>query len=238
MFKNENVTTNKAEITRENLYRAALELFTRKGYEGTSMREIAKQAGVATGATYYYFSSKDALIFEYYKNSHADHIKELGDYLQTEKNFAKRLRQVLMTKIQVAQPYKHLARALFRVAANPESPMSPFSKESEALRIENLQLIKDVVTGSDEKFHKDILPLLPEYLWLFQMGVILFWIYDESPDGENTFKLIDQSVNMIDSTNKLLSSAWAKPFRGQVTSLLKNFKPVLSTVQSHTKENL
>ena len=34
------------------------------------------------GATYYYFESKESLVYEYhYKKSHADHLEALGDFL-------------------------------------------------------------------------------------------------------------------------------------------------------------
>ncbi len=42
---------------------AALELFTRQGFHGTNIREIAEKAGVSQGAIYMYYPSKDA-IFE------------------------------------------------------------------------------------------------------------------------------------------------------------------------------
>ena len=133
----------------------------------------------------------------------------------------------LATKIEVAQPYKKLARALFRVAANPDSPMSPFSKTSEKLRGESLAICRELVEGSEDSFHPEVKKLLPEYLWLFQMGVILFWIYDNSPDGRNTVQLIERTVPMIDSLNQMVRSPFAKPFRQKIISLLKEFKPQL-----------
>ena len=39
----------------------AMEEFTEKGFQGASLRQIVKQAGVTTGALYGYFSSKEAL---------------------------------------------------------------------------------------------------------------------------------------------------------------------------------
>jgi AcrR family transcriptional regulator len=44
--------------------RAALELFTKKGYAATSVREIVSAAGVTKPVLYYYFSSKEGLYLE------------------------------------------------------------------------------------------------------------------------------------------------------------------------------
>lgn len=47
---------------REHLVDAAMRCFARNGYNRTSMRDIAKDAGVTTGAIYAHFSGKEALI--------------------------------------------------------------------------------------------------------------------------------------------------------------------------------
>jgi AcrR family transcriptional regulator len=44
--------------TRERILDAALELFAERGYEATSMREIAEQLGITKAALYYHFDSK------------------------------------------------------------------------------------------------------------------------------------------------------------------------------------
>lgn len=50
------VETNKAQIQR-----AALQLFTRKGFHGTTVREIAKKANVSIGNLYTYYNTKEAI---------------------------------------------------------------------------------------------------------------------------------------------------------------------------------
>jgi AcrR family transcriptional regulator len=64
---------SKGEQTRRAIAEAALRLFREQGYEATTMRAIAKEAGVATGNAYYYFGSKEELIHEYYARNHAEH---------------------------------------------------------------------------------------------------------------------------------------------------------------------
>jgi len=53
-----------ADDARARLIDAAMELFAEKGYEGTSVRDLATAAGVNVAAVSYHFGSKDALYHE------------------------------------------------------------------------------------------------------------------------------------------------------------------------------
>lgn len=55
-------TYTKSEVTRENIRRTALQLFSEKGYSKVTIQMICQACGVATGLFYYYFSSKEAII--------------------------------------------------------------------------------------------------------------------------------------------------------------------------------
>jgi AcrR family transcriptional regulator len=61
--KNQNLTSapdlTKGEQTRLEIIQAAMTLFSRQGYHGTSMRQIAADAGVALGGIYNHFDSKE-----------------------------------------------------------------------------------------------------------------------------------------------------------------------------------
>lgn len=48
--------------SKENLIDTALELFSLQGYTGTTIKDIAKKAGVTDGLIYHYFSSKEELL--------------------------------------------------------------------------------------------------------------------------------------------------------------------------------
>ncbi|HEV2750832.1 MAG TPA: TetR/AcrR family transcriptional regulator [Gemmatimonadales bacterium] len=56
-----------ADLTRERLVRAALELFTSQGYHETTTPLIAKKAGVAEGTIYRHFTSKQQFLNELYR---------------------------------------------------------------------------------------------------------------------------------------------------------------------------
>jgi len=53
--------TPKARRTRERIFEVALGLFGERGYEATTMRDIARAAGASVGLTYRYYASKEVL---------------------------------------------------------------------------------------------------------------------------------------------------------------------------------
>jgi AcrR family transcriptional regulator len=50
------------EVRRKELIDTAILLFSKKGYDNTTVTEIVKEAGVAQGTFYYYFKSKDEVL--------------------------------------------------------------------------------------------------------------------------------------------------------------------------------
>src|SRR3954451_18044441 len=64
--------TAKRDATRENILTSALKLFREKGFEPTTMRDIAKAAGLSLGASYYYFKTKEAIVMAYYDRVQAE----------------------------------------------------------------------------------------------------------------------------------------------------------------------
>lgn len=58
-----------ADLTRQRLARAALELFTTKGYHVTTTPLIAKKAGVAEGTIYRHFTTKQHLLNEVFRGA-------------------------------------------------------------------------------------------------------------------------------------------------------------------------
>ncbi len=57
--------TPKAEETGLKILHAALDLFRHEGFDSATMRGIAQKAEVATGAAYYYYPSKEAIVLDF-----------------------------------------------------------------------------------------------------------------------------------------------------------------------------
>ena len=170
--------------------------------EALEMRPLAARChlglGVSLGNAYYYFSSKEHLVQAYYARGQEEHATAAAAVLDEDPTFAGRLRGVLTAWVDVAEPYHEFAGKFFKNAAEPTSPLSPFSDESAAAREDAIGLYRRVVDGSDVKVAKVLREELPELLWLLQMGVVLFWVYDGSPGQRRTRLLVDKAVPLVD----------------------------------------
>jgi AcrR family transcriptional regulator len=194
--------TPKAEQTRAGIVDAAMRLFRAGGYDATTMRAIADEAGVSLGSTYYYFSGKEELIQAFYDQIQVDHAAAAAGRLE-QPAFADRLRAVLETFVDVAEPFHDFGAQFFRNAADPRSPLSPFSPESAPAREASTALFREAVEGSDLKVTPALREELPELLWLLHMGIVLFWVYDDSDGQRRTRTLVAGLVPIIDRSVRL-----------------------------------
>jgi len=173
-------TTARAEDTRRKIYEAAMELFREKGFEPSTMRDIAAKAGVALGGAYYYFSSKDAIVLAFYREMQESSNGPVLEALAGRKKLQERIRCVLDKRLELLQPNRKFCAALFRHAPDGADPLSPFSDETAPIREGAIEHMRIALEGSDAKVPADLKPRLPYLLWLYQMALIMFWLYDRS----------------------------------------------------------
>src|SRR5918999_1839609 len=105
MRKKQTTKVSKGDQTKALILDTALEMFRERGYEETTMRAIAKKAGVSLGNAYYYFSSKEYLIQAFYQRLHEEHLAVAVPALDNEKTLKARLLTVMRTKIDTMKPY-------------------------------------------------------------------------------------------------------------------------------------
>jgi AcrR family transcriptional regulator len=205
--------------TREKILEAALELFREKGFAESSMREIAAKAGVATGLAYYYFASKDAIVLAFYQRAKTD-LGPLLERAQKGKKLEGRLAAILRVKFAYFGPNRKFLGALMGHAADPASPLSPFAPESVDVREQDLAQFARALAETDTAVPEDMTAQLPKILWMYQMGMILFWIYDRSEGQGRTERLLEASVKMVAALIKLGSLPLLKPARKYVLELV------------------
>ena len=193
----------KAEQTRRAIVDSAMRLFRDKGYGKTTMRAIASEAGVSLGNAYYYFGSKEHLIQAFYDQMQEQHAEAAQVVLARETSFAARLEGVLLAWLDVAEPSHEFAGQFFKNAADPASPLSPFSPESAGARDASIALFASLVEGADLKLAPALREELPQLLWLLQMGVVLFWVYDASPGQARSRMLVSRIVPVVDRLTRM-----------------------------------
>jgi hypothetical protein len=117
--------------------------------------------------------------------------------------FADRLRGVMESFVDVAEPFHDFGGQFFRNAADPRSPLSPFSVQSAPAREASTELFRRAVAESDLKVAPALREELPDLLWLLHMGVVLFWVHDDSPGQRRTRALVAGLVPLVDRSVRL-----------------------------------
>jgi AcrR family transcriptional regulator len=184
------------------------------------MREIALEAEVAVGAAYYYFDSKDAIVMAFYQRAQEEMRPQLSRLLDESKTLEARLRSIILHKLDYFLPNRKLLGAL-TAHTDPSHPLSPFSKETRLAREQDLSFFSRAVDDSNIKLPANIRPYLPRLLWLYQMGIMLFWVYDRSPRQQRTAILFDKTLKMISVTLRLAGLPILRPLHRLAGDLLE-----------------
>ena len=187
----------KATRTRSAIIDAALRLFRQSGYEATTMRAIAADAGVSVGNAYYYFASKEHLIQAFYDRTQLEHAHAAQAALAATTDLTTRIVSVTDAWLEVMEPYRAFAGTFFKNAADPASALSPFSPESVGARELAIDLWRQVVEESDAKVSKNLRAELPELLWLYFMGIVLYWVHDPTRNAARTRTLATRTAPIV-----------------------------------------
>ena len=213
--------TPRAQDTRRRIYEAALALFREQGFEQTTMRDIAAKADVALGAAYYYFTAKEAIVLDFYREVQESNDEAILEAMQGQRKLKDRLRCVFEKRFESLAPNRKFCDALFRHAPDSKDPLSPFSEETRPIRERAMEHLRIAVDGSDTKVNSELKPQLPYLLWLYQMSLILFWIYDRSPHQARTQALMEKSLGLVVNLIRLAGLPLMRPLRRTVLELLQ-----------------
>jgi AcrR family transcriptional regulator len=222
--------TGKSEQTRAVILDTAMRLFQERGYDKTTMRAIAQEAGVSVGNAYYYFESKEFLIQGFYDVMTQAHALDARSRMEGVRDFAERLDITLVSWLDVAAEYHEFAAQFFRTAADPDSSLSPFSNESHPARATAVALFRDVLDESDlgPKIDAELAELLPDLLWLHLMVVVLYWVFDRTPDTERTREFVRRSTPFVARIISLSRYRAFRPLVRDAKALIQDF--ILPTI--------
>lgn len=209
------------ETTRAHILYTALDVFRRQGLDGATMREIAKTAGVALGAAYYYFPSKEAIVQAYFDQVQGEHLARVSTELAGARlDLLERLRIAFQAKLDVLQGDRKLLGTLFRYTGEPEHPLSVLGAGTRVNREQSMAVFRLAV--GDERLPDDVRSMLPAALWALHMGMMLYFIYDESPNQERTRKLTDGALQLLVRALSVVNLPLLKPMRGSLFALLRD----------------
>lgn len=207
--------TEKSTKTRERLQKKALVLFQKKGVEATTMRDIAKAAGMSLGAAYYYFPSKEALVFAYYEDNQAD-LEALA--AGASGNLREQLGAIFHGKLETIRPQRKMLAAIVQRLVDPSDPVGAFSAQTRAVRDRAMAVLERVLAGADVP--AEVMPLSTRALWLLQMALMLVYVNDDSPNEQRTHGLVDDALDMIVPLLPMLATPMGRMLADKITQAL------------------
>ena len=209
-----------SEETRRQILDTALTLFRERGFEETTIRDIAQRADLSLGAAYYYFKSKEAIVGAYYDYVQREHQARARAAFERNGKLRERLAAAFHTKIDIVHDDRRLLRALFRFGGDPQHALSWFGPATREQRELSVAVFEEALV--DERLPDDVRDAAPMLLWTLHMGILLFFLYDDSPDERRTRKLIDAATGFVVDVKRLATSPLLRPMRRRVMGILRD----------------
>lgn len=207
-------SSTRAKPTRERVLDRALKLFQRRGVEGTTMRDIARAAGLSLGAAYYYFPSKQALLFAYYE-ANIDAVEAIA--AAATGTLRERLGAAYQGMLATTRPQRALLAAIVPHLANPADPLSAFSERTRAVRERSIAVYARAVAGAVPAEH---VPLVAQALWLLALAFMLVFVHDASPGQTRTHRLVDDTLDLLVPLAPLFATPLGRELVARATTAL------------------
>ena len=178
--------TVQGEATRQRLFRAAVDLMDERGFEATTLREIAGRAGVSHALIYKYFPSKPAVVMALYDSLTRAFID--GVRLPRARWRTRSMAAIRGSLLALEPHRKALQGATSLLIGTGEQSL--FSRGTSASRIHITGVFVDSVEGATDAPKGRRAAALGRLLYLAHLGLILTWLLDRSSGQRATAALI------------------------------------------------
>ena len=208
----------KGEQTRQRVLETALRLFRERGFDQTTMRDIAEVTELSLGAAYYYFESKEAIVAAYYEFVQQEHLRRAREVFAQTDDLKRRVAAAVHSKIDIVASDRKLLAALFRYGGDPEHPLNWFGPQTRRQRDLSMKVFAEAM--AKEKLPPDLKQAAPVLLWAMHMGLLLYLMYDGSEGERRTRRLADGGIELAMLARKMAKFPLLRPVRKQVHELM------------------
>jgi AcrR family transcriptional regulator len=181
---------------RARLYNTAIRLISERGYEATTLRDIASEAGVSVGLLYRYFPSKHAVVFALYDELSADFARHAEGI--EPGTWRDRFLFALDTSLRVLEPHRTALRGLLPVLiADPDDGV--FAEGSAFSRQRVQSVFEAAVANAADAPKAPLAAALGRLLYLVHLTVLLWWLLDRTPKQRGTTALLALTRQLLPS---------------------------------------
>jgi AcrR family transcriptional regulator len=177
--------TPKAERTRARILSSALRLFAERGYEATTMRDVAREAEASVGLAYRYFGSKEEFALALYEELAEGSVIWAQEELR-DGTVAERFEAAMLAKIDQVEPHRDPLAALLSRSIDPGSGLSVLGDNTAGIRKRMNAVFMQVVEGATDAPRGRQARELGLVLYGLHFAIMLYWFYDKTEDARAT----------------------------------------------------
>jgi AcrR family transcriptional regulator len=193
--------TPQGTAARDRLYTVALRLIGDRGYESTTLRDIAADAGVSVGLLYRYFPSKHAVILALYDDLSADFARHSA--AMPAGRWRDRFVFALRTSLHVLEPHRAALRALTPVlVGDPADNIFGATTAFSRLRVQ--AVFERAVTDATDAPKSPLAEALGRLLYLAHLAVLLWWLLDKTAGQRATRALVSLAHHLLPSIARMV----------------------------------
>ncbi len=147
----------KDENKHHKILRAAVKVFSEKGFYNSRVSEIAKEANVADGTIYLYFKNKDDILISLFEEEFGKIVQNMRTALEKDQDALQKIKRFAITHLSIVSKQHELGEVLGVEVRQSSKFMKEYVNRP---FIEYLNLIRSVVIEGQEKglIRKDLTP--------------------------------------------------------------------------------
>ena len=211
--------TAQGAAARDRLYAIAIRMISERGYEATTLRDIAHQGGVSVGLLYRYFPGKQAVILALYDDLSAEYARR-ADAMHPGR-WRDRVMFALTASLQVLEPHRVPLRALIPVlVGDPADGL--FSASTAFSRHRVQRVFETAVSGASDAPREPLAAALGRLFYLLHLGVLLWWLLDRSARQRTTHALVGSIEQMLPSLAMALRLPLVRRFAVSLDELMRD----------------
>jgi len=188
------ISKKKQEEIRQQIITTAVEMFSEKGFDATTMKQIAREVGIGDATIYKYFPNKDKLIYGYYGLVADSTVQQFLDEDLEDYRLQEKLQLLIDIYLNNFLPNREFVTESIKMIM--QSPSILF-KDVTPVREEFIGVIHDLLTEAEQSgeispspFTGATAKLTNEYM----LAVLLYWVNDDSDEFSNTTQMVDMSL--------------------------------------------
>jgi AcrR family transcriptional regulator len=210
--------TAQGAAAKQRLYEIAVKRMARHGYELTTLRDVAKDAGVSVGLLYRYFPSKRAVILALYDELSAEYVAATA--AMRAGKWRDRGLFALTSSLEVLAPHRATLRGLIPgLVGDPDEGL--FGAHAAFSRVRVLGVFERAIVEASDAPPRPLADAIARLLYLLHLAVLLWWLFDKTVKQRATTALVQLFEGILPPASMTLRLPFVRRFVLAVDALVR-----------------